>query len=98
MDFLGFCQIFWIIFGFFLDFFQLFGLFWIYGFVEFFEFFLDFFFWVSFKVNKVTTKCYHGYYWTPKIAQNGPKQHKKLFSCSKCKKKPRPKAKALRRS
>ena len=30
--------------------------------------------------------CYHGYYWTPKIAKNGPKQHKKLFFCPKGKK------------
>ena len=33
-----------------------------------------------------TTKCYHGYYWTPKIAKNGPKLLKKLFFCPKGKK------------
>ena len=41
-------------------------------FLNFFGFFLIFFrfFWffgISFKVTKVTTKCYQGYYWTPKI-------------------------------
>ena len=73
----------------FLDFLDCFGFldflnfFWI-----FFGFLLDFFvfFLVSFKVTKVTTKCYHGYYWTPKIAKNGPKQHRKLFFCLKGKK------------
>ena len=50
---------------------------------------------VSFKVTKVTTKCYHGYYWTPKIAKNGPKQHKKLFFARRAKK---ASAEALRRS
>ena len=52
--------------------------------MDYFGFFL--FFLVSFKDTKVTTKCYHGYYWTPKIAKNGPKQHKKLFFCPKDKK------------
>ena len=49
---------------------------------------MDFFviFLVAFKVTKVTNKCYHGYYWTPKIAKNWPKQHKKLFFCPKGKK------------
>ena len=40
------------------------------------------FFWcfgIPFKVTKVTTKSYQGYYWAPKIARNGPKQHNKLF-------------------
>ena len=46
----------------------------------FFIFFIFFpFFGIPFKVTKVTTKCYHGYYWTPKIAKNGPKLHNKLF-------------------
>ena len=65
--------------------------------------FLDFFgfssyFFFSFKVTKVTTKCYRGYYWTPKIAKNGPKQHKKLFFLAEGQKMPWPKAKAFRRS
>ena len=37
------------------------------------------FFGIPFKVTKVTTKSYQGYYWTPKIVKNGPKQHNKLF-------------------
>ena len=36
--------------------------------------------------SKVTTKSYQGYYWTPKIAQNWPKWHNKLFFCPKDKK------------
>ena len=56
--------------------------------MDFIGFFLIFFCFllVSFKVTKGTTKCYHGYYWTPKIAKNGSKQHKKLFACPKGKK------------
>ena len=59
----GFCfsWIFWT----FLDFFNL-----RFVFFNFFGFFLDFlFFWIPFKVNKVTSKSN---YWTPKIAKNGP--------------------------
>ena len=41
---------------------------------------MDFFF-IPFKVTKVTIKIYQGNYWTPKIAKNGPKQHNKLFFC-----------------
>ena len=37
-------------------------------------------------VTKVTTKSYQGYYWTPKNAKNGPKQHNKPFFCPKGKK------------
>ena len=85
MDFLDFFVGF---FGFFLDFFDFFSIF---GFFEYFGFFWIFFgflnfFLVSFKVNKVTTECYHGYCWTPKFAKNGPKQQKKLFFCPKGKK------------
>ena len=59
-------------------------------FLKFFEYFFFFgFFWffgIPFKVTKVTTKSYQGYYWTPKNAKNGPKQHNKLFFCPKGKK------------
>ena len=34
------------------------------------------FFWIPFKV---TTKSYQGYYLTPKIAKNGPKQQISSF-------------------
>ena len=71
---------------------------------EFFGFFLDFFVFfvfVCFKVTKVNTKCYHGYFSTPKITKNGPKQHKKLFFCPKGKKslgrRPKPSAGARSR-
>ena len=40
--------------------------------------YLDFF-WVPFKVTKVSTKSSQGFYWTPKMAKNEPKQHNKLF-------------------
>ena len=60
--------------------------------------FLDFCFFILFKVTKVTTKSIQGYYWAPKIAKNGPKQHKNLFFLPEGQKKLRPKAKALRRS
>ena len=42
--------------------------------------------WIPFKVTKVTIKSYQGYYWTPKIAKNGPKQHNKLFFARRAKK------------
>ena len=29
------------------------------------------------------TSSYQGYYWTPKMALNGPKQHNRLFFCPK---------------
>ena len=63
MDFLGFFWIFWIFFGLFGFFgrFLDFGIFWNC---------LDFFFVI---VTNVTTKCYHGYYWTPKMGQNSIK-------------------------
>ena len=38
---------------------------------------------IPFKVTKVTTKSYQGYYWIPKIAKNWPKQHNKPFFCPK---------------
>ena len=34
---------------------------------------------LGFKITKITTKIYQGYYWAPKIAKNGLKQHYKLF-------------------
>ena len=96
--FLGFLWIFWIFLGFlgffrffwiFLDF-WIFRLLWIFGFFEIFGFFFggDFFsfFGIFFKVTNVTTKSYRCYYWTPKNAKNGPKQHNKLFFCPKGKK------------
>ena len=50
------------------------------------------FFLIPFKVTKVTSKSYQGYYWAPKIVKNEPKQHKKLFCfVQRAKKKPRPK-------
>ena len=66
MDFLGFFWIFWIFFGFFGFFgrFLDFGIFW--NFLKFFGFFFVI-------VTNVTTKCYHGYYWTPKMGQNSIK-------------------------
>ena len=105
MDFFDFFfGFFWDLFGFFGFFFIFFGffvfliLFWIVGFFEFLVFFwvCIVFFLVSFKVTKVTTKYYHGYYWTPKIAKNGPKQHKKALFLPKGKK--IASAKALRKS
>ena len=56
--------------------------------LDLFEIFWNFciFFWflgLTFKVTKVTTTNYQGYYWTPKIAKNCPKQHNKLFFCRK---------------
>jgi hypothetical protein len=93
----GFFGFFYVIFffGFFLDFFWIFWIFfWNFSF---FWIFLDFFlfFFVYLIVTKGTSKCYHGYYLTPKIAKNWPKQHKKLsFFCLKGKKKPLPKPSA----
>ena len=58
----------------FLGFFEIFCIFLVFVF----GFFCLFF--VPFKVTNVTTKCYHSYYWTPKIAKNGPKQHKKALA------------------
>ena len=63
----------------FLDFWNLFEIFCI-----FFGFF--WFFGIPFKVTNVTTKGYQGYYWTPKMAKNGPKHHNKLFFCPNGKK------------
>ena len=90
MDFLDFFWTFMDIFFYFYFFFGIFWIFgyiWIFGFFEFFEFlwiFFGFFFsrflGVSFKVTKVTTKCYSGYYWTPKIAKKGPKQQQQKNS------------------
>ena len=72
-DFLGFLRFFWILLRFF-DIFLIFKIF-----LDFTGFFLDFrsfwdlfrffeLFWITFKVTKVTTKRYGGYYWTPKTA------------------------------
>ena len=69
-------------FGFFSGFSGFFGLFWIFEFFEFFFLFSG----ISFKVTNVTTKSYQGYYWTPKISKNGPKQHNNLLFCPKGKK------------
>ena len=72
----------WIFFGF-LD------LFWIFGFFLTLWIFFIFFFYLIFfsvKVTKVTTKCYHGYYRTAKIAKNGPQQHKSTFFARRAKK------------
>ena len=55
----------------FLDFLKFFGFFSS-------SFFLLRFVGIPFKVTKITTKSYQGYYWTPTIAKNGPKQHNKL--------------------
>ena len=50
-------------------------------------FFICCFFGIPFKVTEVTTKSYRGYYWTPKISKNGPKQHNKPFFAQRAKKK-----------
>ena len=58
------------------------------------------FFGIRFKVTNVTNKSYQGYYWTPKIAKNEPKQHN-LFFCPKgkksCGRRPKPSAGARSR-
>ena len=83
-DFLTIFDVFILFLGFFFGFF---------GFLlDFFKFF--WFFATPFNVNKVTTKSYQGYYWTHKIAKNGPKQHKPFFALRAKK----PLAEALRRS
>ena len=41
---------------------------------------------ILFKLTKVIIKSYQDFYWTIKMAQNGPKQHNKLFFCLKGKK------------
>ena len=81
-DFLNFYHFgFFFIFGFF----KLIFVFFVFFFLEFLDF-LDFFgfffkvfdfilifycyFGIPFKVTKVTTKSYQGYYWTPKMGQN----------------------------
>ena len=82
MDFFIFCIfifciffffVFFGFFGFFLDFWDFLKL------LKLFEFFGGFFcsFGIPFKVTEVTTKSYHGYYWTPKMDKNGPKQHRR---------------------
>ena len=67
MDFLVFFGF----FGFFLDFFWFFGCFLDFGIFWNFLKFLGFFLFVI--VTNVTTKFYHGYYWTPKMGQNSIK-------------------------
>ena len=73
---------------FFLDFLDFLGFLYFWKFLEIFWIFLGFFrfFGIPFKVTNVTTKSYQGYYWTPKNAKNGPKQHNNLFFCPKGKK------------
>ena len=73
--FYGFFNLF-LIFWVFLDFLDFFWIFWIFwtffGFGDFLKFFEIF--WIFFViVINVTTKCYHGYYWTPKMGQNSIK-------------------------
>ena len=71
--FLGFLLIFF--YFFFLDIFVF-----SFNFSEFLDFFWIFpVFEISFKVTKITSKSYQGYYLTPKVAKNGPKQHIKFF-------------------
>ena len=98
LDFLGFLWTFGFFLDFldffldFLDFFWFFLFFWtFFGFWDFLKFFEIF--WICFDfvvffviVTNVTTKSYQGYYWTPKIAKNGPKQYYKLFFFLKGKK------------
>ena len=78
----------WFFFGFFWIFLIFYFIFWFL--ILFFNFRIFFwilwFFGIPFKVNKVTTKSYQGYYWASKIAKNGPKQHKKLFFSWRAKK------------
>ena len=93
---LGFLIFFYLIYFDFLDFYFYFFDSWTFcdflGFLKFLEIFCIFlgffvqFFGNPFKVTKVTTKSYHDYYCTPKIAKNGPEQHNKLFICPKGKK------------
>ena len=88
--FLGFLKIFWIISDFFVDFLDFILIFlWIGWF--FLDFSVEFWFgWFGFldpfKVSKVTTKIYQGYYCTPEVTKNGPKQLYSLFFCQKGKK------------
>ena len=42
---------------------------------------------IPFTFTKVTTKHYQGYYWTHKLAKNGPKQQNKPFFLPKGQKK-----------
>ena len=70
-DFLNFFGFF-LDFLIFLDFFSTFGFFW--NCVIFLWFFGS-----PFKATKVVTKSYQGYYWAPKIAKKGPKEHNKLL-------------------
>ena len=97
---------FWIFFCiYFLDFFFWLFLtfldFWIFRtFLKFLGFLGDFF-GILFKVTMFITKSYQGHYWTPKIAENGPKHHNKHFFCPKGKKslgwRPKPSAGARSR-
>ena len=51
------------------------------------DFFWIVFFWgIPFIVTNVTTKSYQEYYWTQKMAKNGPKQPNNPFFCPKVKK------------
>ena len=60
--FLDFIGIFWIILYFFV--------FFLLHFLIFFNIFFFGFLWIPYKVTKVTSKSYQGYYWTPKMGQN----------------------------
>ena len=93
LDFLDFFVCFFWIFWIFLDFWIFWNFWFFFGFFGFF-----WFVGIPFKVTNVTTKSYQGYYWTPKIAKNGPKQHNNLFFARKGKKKRRPKASTGARS
>ena len=78
LDVLTIFEIFFLFLGFIMDFFIFRFLYiYIYIFFSFSDFFC--FFGIPFKVTKVTTKSYQGYYCAPKIAKNGPKQHNRLL-------------------
>ena len=80
-EFLSVFRFFFVLFFWFLDFLKFLEIFCI-----FFKGFF-FFFWIPFKVTKVTTKSYHGYYWTQKIAKKmGQNRIISSFFCPKGKK------------
>ena len=84
------------------NFFYFWGFLWIFwtflDFSWFFGFFLDFFWIILFFLIFWFLNFYQCYYWTPKIAKNGPKQHNNPFFLPERQKKPWLKAEALRRS
>ena len=97
----GFLNILFGVFRFFFWFFVIFVIFLIFFLILGFFFGFFCFYGIPFKVTKVTTKSYQGYYWAPKIVKNGSKQHNKLFFCPKGKKslgqRPKPSAGARSR-